>query len=370
MRIIVHVGMAKAGSTTLQTSLARSVDFLRDQGVLYPRPNSDDGHSLLAPIVSGTTEPFLFTKGKYRSTGDFSKASQRFMKSIERQIVKEKPKVLILSSEYLSSTFCYTHASTLKDLLARWSTDIDIVIYLREPRSLYTSSLQQTLKFSSRFTPPDQHTCQYRSFISHYDDVYPGRVNIVLFDFAQFKNNCMVTDFMERFLPDVGCDGLAQNVTKANVSPSCETTWIVRNYREVNFNDRDGETIIQAYYLGLLLDRLASQTNQWNKARLTEAASIEVLAQNHEDLVWLKQEKKLQFRSIDYNKLQSMDLRIRPFKEWRLEDILSVDMDVVRMLESIALHHVISDSTNFRIRQMRWLLGRTRSALVNFMRGS
>jgi hypothetical protein len=105
MRIVLHIGQQKTGSTAIQYALTRAHDELAKHGVLYPliRPRNDLGepsrHRLLGIGDFGPkfTASTLLAQPQYGT--DQATAFSRFREHMERQIAEAKPELLVLSTE-------------------------------------------------------------------------------------------------------------------------------------------------------------------------------------------------------------------------------------------------------------------------------
>lgn len=123
--IIVHVGMAKAGSSLLQHFLARNVDKLEREGVLFP----DIGRQGVAH------HPLSKAAGRSgaRDSDEWTKARQYFEAN--------RSKKIIISSEGFEAV----DAEALSSCLS--GHDVKIVCYVRDTTSRLPSFYTQNTKF-------------------------------------------------------------------------------------------------------------------------------------------------------------------------------------------------------------------------------
>ncbi len=80
MRIVVHIGMPKTGTTTLQNSLANSYNFLIKHGVLYPViKGMNNNHFFLGAIVTGKPGDERTYRGVFdQNDARFEQAQKQF----------------------------------------------------------------------------------------------------------------------------------------------------------------------------------------------------------------------------------------------------------------------------------------------------
>ena len=152
MKLVVHYGKPKTGTTALQHALYHARRALAAEGVLYPasqRPRED--HRILTALFRtpqainpNVLKPFGGDPGRT------ARAARALFDDIRRQVDRTRPAVLVLSSEYFYDTPTAASQERFRDLLAGLSADIEICIYFREPAEQYLSGLQQALKNGGR----------------------------------------------------------------------------------------------------------------------------------------------------------------------------------------------------------------------------
>ena len=104
MRTLLHIGMAKAGSSALQDSLAGSHKALAARGVLYPRRlggTSYSNHSLLLPAVFDWRGSRSLQFSPEERGPSLEPASRAFLDALRAEIAATAPRALVLSSEHL-----------------------------------------------------------------------------------------------------------------------------------------------------------------------------------------------------------------------------------------------------------------------------
>jgi hypothetical protein len=138
VQLVLHVGVHKTGSTSIQVALTRSYRTLLGAGVLYPSGIFPDRqHSLLRALV---------TKG---SPEDVT----RFFLSLRRLANTNSCKTVILSGEAVSLLEA-PQLETVRAALETAKFDTKVVILIRPELSLLRSSLSQWMISYPHFVTP------------------------------------------------------------------------------------------------------------------------------------------------------------------------------------------------------------------------
>lgn len=345
MRIIVHIGRPKTGSTTLQRSLASSYKFLIKKRVLYPVvKNYGFNHRFLGPIITGSTSIFRTYRNIYaQDQSRFERDHVQFLRRMDKQIYKYKPDTVILSGESLGRPDTSYFAQNLNEILKKWSTDIDIVLYVRDPGQLYLSSVQQTIKSSSTFTHPDNFKANNKTIIKNYERVFPGKVWVIPFEFSKFKNSCIVTDFYDKFIPHVTLESEDLRFTKENISASPEVTYCIQNFRKINYSQADNVFNKQTNYLYFLLNNLFQEHFGIKKAKLYDHIYNKIILNNKDDIIWLHNYYNIKFKNINYSSLVNEKNDFNLPHKLLFEDIVQLDQNIVKSLQYLALKKCLDE---------------------------
>lgn len=210
MKIVVHAGMAKTGSSAIQKTLSSNRDALWEQGIIYPYLGPEDpasferwnSHWLL--IANIHPDPLSY----HHLVRKTDEKRERFMSIKVLDILEEilaaakDDEVVVLSAENFGrQATAGGLENILIPLLKKYTSDIHCVAYARPPASHYPSSIQQHLKSGrtelhspSEWTTP--HYPQHKTLKRLFGDGYTLRIfsrdalykNDVIDDFFQYLN--------------------------------------------------------------------------------------------------------------------------------------------------------------------------------------
>ncbi|MEO0344172.1 MAG: hypothetical protein AAF198_12120 [Pseudomonadota bacterium] len=167
--VILHAGMQKTGSTSIQQSL---IHFDDGETFYCPFPNPQHAEFLRHAFIS---EEKLYGEGRERDIYGYSPdtifALRQFAQSFFlRTLSNKRRKTVIFSSEGLSLRPDDMKArliQTIKNMGCR----VTVILYLREPLGFASSSFQERLKAKSLNSLPDKITPKYRQQLRVFDQL-------------------------------------------------------------------------------------------------------------------------------------------------------------------------------------------------------
>ncbi len=295
MRVLLHIGMSKAGSTALQDAFARARRDLKALGILYPRGAFN--HNFL---VAGIDTPDRFGRvfrqhyaGNAEAVGsDFA----GFWRTIVVAIERHRPSVVLMSAESLFGGLGRAGPEPLRALLVPLSAEVEIVVYVRRPSDHYLSQVQQQLKASWAIRPAGPVV--YRPPLAAAMAV-ADRLHVVPFDRSKFPGEDIVADFASRFLPEASRVLSGGTATSRNTSMSAEAMDILQAYRRDHHPDDNDRFTLDT---GEFRRRLAECEDRLGGARRPELLPHvrERVDQTSLDLIWLRDTFGIVFDGIDY----------------------------------------------------------------------
>jgi len=230
MKIILHIGSEKTGSTSVQAALNQQRDSLRAQGIFVPDwSNKNLGCHSIVPLFRGElckhviifqAQPVPF---KTMLTVLWQEWDQ-----IEAQVRAEKPDVLVLTSETLFRPL-EPVADAFITRLKALSDDIEVVCYLRDPYGYAVSWAGQVFKQQRRVeTARLTEQMAYVEVLDSFSARFDGAVRVLEFGAPRPNGGSSVEAFFEDVL---GVSAAPQSKPLFwNVTPSPEGLAILQDY--------------------------------------------------------------------------------------------------------------------------------------------
>jgi hypothetical protein len=233
MKIVLHVGPFKTGSTSIQRSLAAASTALMERGVIYFAPRPMANWSIVASYL--TDEKLL--KSNFRQhfgTPDAMRAwSRQNLADLRALGTRQDAELCIISSEHLS-LITLPDAESLAKALAETFEEVSVACYIRDPVSLYPSGIQQKAKGGSimrHLKTPEAFKYRARGSIETFCAAFgTGHVKVRNFD----RENLTGGDVVQDFLAHLGVPGLTEvvpTVMKNESVPGAAVAWLL------NFNE-------------------------------------------------------------------------------------------------------------------------------------
>jgi hypothetical protein len=187
MRIILHIGQQKTGTTALQHALVADRERLAQAGICYP----DTGHHR---ILGGGLDPShngLFFRLQGETGRRMWQTLDEMRDDIAREVAAAQPEVLLISAEHAIMA-----ADQKADILAGLDAIVpgpkEVVVYLRRPDAFLQSFHKQLIRLGRRslaslHTPEAmdviEATCQldHRRALKLYLDRY-GNAELIDYD--------------------------------------------------------------------------------------------------------------------------------------------------------------------------------------------
>ena len=334
MRIVLHVGTNKAGSTAIQHTLSRSGDKLSAQGMLFPKLGVRNHHSYLLPAILDDDEyPRDLARQDPVKRQEGVTASEGLWDSLRRQARENSPHVLLLSSEYIFGL----RSGSLKRFISRLaelSDDISAVAYLRDPCEHYLSSAQQILKYGASVKDPRVHQ-YYGRKLRKCEGIIPGAVRPRVFSRPSLHDGDVTLDFLSQIVPEDQVKKLKIRPLAPNVSLSAEAMAFLNRFNREIWGTRR--------FVGHKLNRTVLEAieneekrRRYTKAKLKDEIRSLVTSLHSEDAAQLRDTHGVRFPKFDYSldstiadRNQAEDDR---FLNLKVSDIVTYDADLEEQL--------------------------------------
>ena len=232
-KIILHAGLPKTGTSTVQNLLHANREFLLQQeGVLYPSlaPNlSIPLRTIFRDFQNDSRKPIASRMAGF-SIEEEMKQGDSYLNSLDTEVSSQEWSTLLLSAEGISNMVS-PELEKMREWGERYASDWTVLVCVRHPVDWSRSVMQQSLKQGDTLeklyeTPP---TPKYRQRISNAISVF-GRENVRVFDFesASRGEGGIVSAFATQAgLTATSGDFLASRAVRANDSLSLEAARIL-----------------------------------------------------------------------------------------------------------------------------------------------
>lgn len=240
VKLTLHVGTAKTGTSSLQAALHGHPKVLQRAGFVYPRPpKAKNNHNILS-VLCQSEDRFareFFQRGDtpaaVRQTADMAWAS------ILKQIRTAKASRVILSGEYFYGLNA-DEAGRLGDLLRPEFDEIELVAYVRDPASYYLSLIQQRSRGAAGLWAPSSFDMRARRCLPRLIEATGARAVVRPFAREALLGGDVVTDFCRSVL-ELDDETIGQlGIEEQNVSMSAEAMCLMQQLRRHVFPDIEG----------------------------------------------------------------------------------------------------------------------------------
>jgi hypothetical protein len=219
--IILHVGLNKTGSTSIQNNCLRYRDLLLQHGVDYGafewagRPLPNHGGPVTAALFG---DPGQYGRDWRQVMGaNTEQARQAFRQQLNRLLAEPQAPTLVLSGETFS-LYQEQDMAQLRDLLLAHTERLRVWVYLRNPLRFVTSVLQQRVR-AGRVGAPDQLVMMQRYRYHRLRRCFGEQVEVFNFDQQVASPAGLVGAFMVNCgVPEGALEGLAFGTANTRIS--------------------------------------------------------------------------------------------------------------------------------------------------------
>ncbi|MEL7011853.1 MAG: hypothetical protein AAFO72_01095 [Pseudomonadota bacterium] len=277
-RLIVHVGMHKTGSTTLQHMLHQM-----KRGPVGPMDMIDTNHSVACMLWFGSAldqERTMLNIGHDRASAEAHLA--RVQARVERQLQRSSRRELVISAEWLSDGMVVGEGrrGVLRRLKATFDPHfekIEIFAYVRPPIAFTTSAAQEMLKMRPGFFTP---WADYEKRFGQINYIF-GRKNVHLrlYDRSTLKNGDVVSDFQD-WMGWPQKPAKRPHINQSLSAPAAALIYCFQNNRPLAQNVRDHRSKAK------IVSRLAKIDGP--RFALSKDVATQIIEKNAGDLAWIE----------------------------------------------------------------------------------
>ncbi|KNG92225.1 hypothetical protein [Pseudaestuariivita atlantica] len=270
---ILHVGMPKTGTTSIQETFARA-DLGDAHYWNWPAPN----HGGLVALVTGdethsaVANPDRFAQWKKRLADHERKLEEHIAAHAPRALILSAERIFIMSPEKMK---------VLRAYLDRFCDDYLVVTYLRDPVTFAASSFQQTIKTGRATFSPTRIYRPYRPSVEALEEAF-GRDKVIVrpFDRTVLKDGDVVADFADT----IGVPIAKEDIVRDNESMTLEAAallFVERRFGVGADRQQRPDEMRQNWDFVHRMQRAGGR-----KFRLSPRLFEDTLARHAEDIAW------------------------------------------------------------------------------------
>ncbi len=301
-KCIIHIGMHKTGSSSIQHSLYSN---LKDDVFTYLDVGKAN-HSILLSMFFRDLSP---------QSEKYAEIKNRLIKKIE-----ESNPVMIISAEAVSM-FSKEKLVNLRDFLLHYFQEIRIVGYIRSPKSYMESFFQQRVKGGlASFDLDNAIYPHYRERFEKFDEVF-GKNNVEFgkFDPKHLYKGNVVMDFCKR----IGIDMTEDRTIRINESLSKEEVSVLYTFGKLGTDQNEAPGLMQK---NMKLIRRIREIKK-HKFKFSPVLIKPVLEKNRDDIAWM--EERLGQRLEEIMVEGEEDIKCEA-------DLLNIDRETIVKLRTLA----------------------------------
>jgi len=291
MKIVIHAGMHKTGSSSIQEYYSGN-EF---PALKYATWNQKGNHSGLFAMLFEDIERLPEFHGFKALGPDFCKTlpelRDKWRRSIENDLNNCGQKIFVFSAEAISRPDLTHAVLRMHDFFRQWTDDITVLAYVRRPLSFATSLFQQKLK-AGNFQKLSMEPLwpAYKARFACIDKIF-GRDRVILrpYDRGTLVGGDVVLDFASV----LGVDIAEPPKVETNKTLSAEATALLYTQR------RRGAGFAAGFERAHLANSaFIDALRGIGSRKLTFADSLwnPVLEENRADLEWIEERLGMPFR--------------------------------------------------------------------------
>lgn len=291
MKVLLHIGQSKTGSSAIQAFLTLNRAALLDQGVLFPVfmqagvPLNFPNHNPLADALVGVRRFPYLTDAQCFS--QFFAQAQRTGRSnmilSAEHFFGGEPRIWDITAEHEYWDRYRRKVQALAGSLH--GHELHVLVYLRDQVSWLASAIAQTIRSEGlvstkriyrsdrQFFGAARPVLSYASLLDiWYDVLKPSKLEIVPYDRKALYGGSSISDFLHR----AGIDG---SLLKVGTTSMSVNTSLTREYLEVKkrLNDAPRSKTTERVIINIL-ERLSQTSRQPTTYDLDPAVREEVIA--------------------------------------------------------------------------------------------
>ena len=239
-RLVLHIGMHKTGTTSLQKALNNSQHLLNQYKIYYANLNKFDmSNSFYVAFLEDPTKHISFKNRQIHDLTTAQQMQERLKELWKKEFENFSEGCYIISDEELSYLSAESVAR-MSDFLKDHFNDITVIMYAREPSSFIPSIINEYIKYglSDISKISFSRLPYYKTRLEKYVQVF-GEENIIVRPFKKdlFKNNDLFQDFFVSLNLNFDASKIEKIVTNESLGYYALTVLLEYNKRYPRFID-------------------------------------------------------------------------------------------------------------------------------------
>lgn len=294
---ILHVGMPKTGSSSIQQSLFFE---RRNRRYRYYSAGEINGSRMLWTVAT-PGNPALHHWMKRVDPEFLDRKRRRYLAGMERQLLSaHKGGSMCVFSGEDAWDFSESQVRQLKELFLNWNVPVRVIIYLRTWKEFLESNYQQRLQLATvrpqlppaqpDFAPVNIGKLDYQQRITLFDQCF-GQENVLVrkFDPGEFPGGCVVRDFCRQ----IGLTMDSSKIRRANESIGLNAVKMLHAYKLYGTQETSWLAITEAQHHQMILClRKMPDTPFWIHSQVAKP----ILEPLQDQISWLEKRLKSSFR--------------------------------------------------------------------------
>ncbi|AJY51407.1 MULTISPECIES: hypothetical protein [Halomonadaceae] len=333
--IIIHMGMHKTGSSSIQDTFSK----ISMANVEYLSLGTANHSGFFSTVLLKEPENYHTHRRNGLNKKQVRELQQSYLEKLHKVLEGvRKSKALISAEDLSSSSNQYSEIEYLKKLLSPYCRRIRIIGYVRPPASYMQSAFQQRMKGGGQNVFDLEKVYPYYQLSFEKMDAIFGKENVELIAFNRdsLHNGDVVQDFARR----IGVTIDARQIVRTNESLSLEATALLFAFRCFGGKPKGYKGYNRDN--NLLIAKLNEVGNQ--KLLFSELALAPVFEANHQDIEWISQrlgssileEPSITHQAIDCEKSLLSSAYVSRLAIWHLlEQVAPLRKDITGLAQLI-----------------------------------
>lgn len=278
MRVVVHAGMHKTGTTAVQDRLVRT----RFGDLDYATGPSPNHSGLFVLLFHEPVECFHLFRKQGLNRPALLRQREYWRERLIRQLKQTSAPTFVFSGEEFSTILTEEELQNFREFIQRHADFLEIYLYVRAPVAYMQSAFQQRVQHGLDRLQPETLWPHYRRRVEKLDKVF-GRaaVNLRTYDPRRFVDGDVASDFAIW----IGVEPPPSPPTRANDSLSLEATALLFTQRKLErraVSEASSDMRANARFVAALR-RIGTR-----KLRFAPRLVAPVIDAHHDDLEWIE----------------------------------------------------------------------------------